>query len=154
MYVLFFVHCTFDQFKNVVIEAAKSVLGPKQRIHQDWFDDTRRTNHTASSGEKQRLHHLAERPQLAGQKSPVQAIERAGTEKAAGDERCLVGPENRSADVCWYTQLQKVLQRPEGSLWTVKISIHSFSISRWIYADQRSGRPKEQMGRALQYTAE
>ena len=33
--------CTekWDQFKNVVNETAKSVLGPKQRIHQDWFDD-------------------------------------------------------------------------------------------------------------------
>ena len=29
----------WDQSKNVVIETAKSVLGPKQRIHQDWFDD-------------------------------------------------------------------------------------------------------------------
>ena len=29
----------WDQFKNVVNETAKSVLGPKQRIHQDWFDD-------------------------------------------------------------------------------------------------------------------
>ena len=28
-----------DQFKNVVIETAKSVLGPKQQIHQDRFDD-------------------------------------------------------------------------------------------------------------------
>ena len=24
---------------NVVNETAKSVLGPKHRIHQDWFDD-------------------------------------------------------------------------------------------------------------------
>ena len=33
--------CTekWDQFKNVVNETAKSVLGPKQRMHQDWFDD-------------------------------------------------------------------------------------------------------------------
>ena len=33
--------CTekWDQFKNVVNETAKSVLGPKQRVHQDWFDD-------------------------------------------------------------------------------------------------------------------
>ena len=33
--------CTekWDQFKNVVNETAKSVLGPKQRTHQDWFDD-------------------------------------------------------------------------------------------------------------------
>ena len=32
--------CTenWDQFKNVVNETAKSVLGPKQRMHQDWFD--------------------------------------------------------------------------------------------------------------------
>ena len=29
----------WDQFKNVVNETAKSVLGPKQRIHQDWLDD-------------------------------------------------------------------------------------------------------------------
>ena len=29
----------WDQFKNVVSETAKSVLGPKQRVHQDWFDD-------------------------------------------------------------------------------------------------------------------
>ena len=29
----------WDQFKNVVSETAKSVLGPTQRIHQDWFDD-------------------------------------------------------------------------------------------------------------------
>ena len=29
----------WDQFNNVVSETAKSVLGPKQRIHQDWFDD-------------------------------------------------------------------------------------------------------------------
>ena len=29
----------WDQFKNVVNKKAKSVLGPKQRIHQDWFDD-------------------------------------------------------------------------------------------------------------------
>ena len=28
-----------DQFKNVVNETAKSVLGPKQRIHQDRFDN-------------------------------------------------------------------------------------------------------------------
>ena len=33
--------CTekWDQFKKFVNETAKSVLGPKQRIHQDWFDD-------------------------------------------------------------------------------------------------------------------
>ena len=33
--------CTekWDQFKNVVNETEKSVLEPKQRIHQDWFDD-------------------------------------------------------------------------------------------------------------------
>ena len=33
--------CTekWDQFKNVVNETAKSVLVPKQRMHQDWFDD-------------------------------------------------------------------------------------------------------------------
>ena len=33
--------CTekWDQFKNVVNETAKSILGPKQRMHQDWFDD-------------------------------------------------------------------------------------------------------------------
>ena len=29
----------WDQFKNVVNETAKSILGPKQPIHQDWFDD-------------------------------------------------------------------------------------------------------------------
>ena len=29
----------WDQFKNAVNDTAKSVLGPKQRIHQDWFDD-------------------------------------------------------------------------------------------------------------------
>ena len=29
----------WDQPKNVVNETAKAVLGPKQRIHQDWFDD-------------------------------------------------------------------------------------------------------------------
>ena len=29
----------WDQFKNVVNETAISVLGPRQRIHQDWFDD-------------------------------------------------------------------------------------------------------------------
>ena len=29
----------WDQFKNTVNETAKAVLGPKQRIHQDWFDD-------------------------------------------------------------------------------------------------------------------
>ena len=29
----------WDQFKSAVNETAKSVLGPKQRIHQDWFDD-------------------------------------------------------------------------------------------------------------------
>ena len=33
--------CTekWDQFKNVVIGTAKSVLGHKQQIHQDWLDD-------------------------------------------------------------------------------------------------------------------
>ncbi|KAI8519286.1 hypothetical protein Bbelb_025430 [Branchiostoma belcheri] len=29
----------WDQFKEVVKEAAKSSLGPKRRPHQDWFDD-------------------------------------------------------------------------------------------------------------------
>ena len=39
----------WDQFKNVVNKTAKSVLGPKQRIHQDWFDDNDLKNHTASA---------------------------------------------------------------------------------------------------------
>ena len=38
---------------------------------------------------------MARRP-----KRPVQALEKAGTEKAAGDERYLVGQESRSADAC------------------------------------------------------
>ena len=29
----------WDQFMNVVNETAKSILGPKQRVHQDWFND-------------------------------------------------------------------------------------------------------------------
>ena len=61
----------------------------------------RRKNHTASSGQKQRLYRLAERPYLASQKRPVQALEKTGTEKAAGDERYPMGQESRrSADVC------------------------------------------------------
>lgn len=29
----------WSQFKEVVTETAKSVLGPKKRVHQDWFDE-------------------------------------------------------------------------------------------------------------------
>ena len=54
----------WDQFKNVVNETAKSVLRPKQRIHQDWFDDNDEqiTQLLRGKKNKQRLHRLAERP--------------------------------------------------------------------------------------------
>ena len=29
----------WEQFKNVVTETAKAILGPKKRVHQDWFDE-------------------------------------------------------------------------------------------------------------------
>ena len=29
----------WNQFKEVVTETAKTVLGPKEKLHQDWFDD-------------------------------------------------------------------------------------------------------------------
>ena len=68
--------CTeeWDQFKNIVNETAKSVLGPKQRIHQDWFNDNEEQITQLLQEKKQRLHHLAEWPQLTGQKRPVQAL--------------------------------------------------------------------------------
>ena len=70
----------WDQFKNVVNETAKSVLGPKQQMHQDWFDNN----------DKQIIQLLQEKNNafIAWQngyssraKKPVQALEKAGTEK-------------------------------------------------------------------------
>ena len=29
----------WNQFKGVIIETAKTVLGPNEKLHQDWFDD-------------------------------------------------------------------------------------------------------------------
>ena len=29
----------WNQYKQMVTESAKTVLGPKSRIHQDWFDE-------------------------------------------------------------------------------------------------------------------
>ena len=73
--------CTekWDQFKNVVNETAKSVLGPEQRKHQDWFDDndeqiaqllqektsafiTWQNNHSSQS-KKDRYKHLKKQAQ-------------------------------------------------------------------------------------------
>ena len=91
----------WNQFKNVVNEPANSVLGPKQQIHQDWLDDNdeqlaqllHEKNNAFITWHNDHSSHCQERP--------VQALEKAGTEKAAGDERYLVGQEGRrSADVC------------------------------------------------------
>lgn len=29
----------WDQFSSMVKESAQSILGPKKRVHQDWFDE-------------------------------------------------------------------------------------------------------------------
>ena len=84
---------------NVVNETAKSVLGPKHRIHQDWFDDNDEQitqlleekksafiswqNDHSSQAKKDRYKHLKKQAQRKR------------------DERCLVGQESRrSAGVC------------------------------------------------------
>ena len=147
--------CTekWDQFKNVVNETAKSVLGPKQRIHQDWFDDDeqftqllREKNRTfitwqndhSSQAKNDRYKHLKMQAQRKLREMKVACWDRKAEVQMHADTHSS----------------KKVFQRPEGSLWTFKTRIHSITISRWIYADQRSGKPKEQMVRALQYTAE
>ena len=106
--------CTekLDQFKNVVNETAKSVLGSKQRIHQDWFDDNDKQitqllqeknnvlitwqTDRGSQAKRDRYKHLKK-----------QAHRKLGKMKDTWWE------SRRSADVCCYTQLKKVFQRPE-----------------------------------------
>ena len=91
----------WDQFKNVVNETAKSVLGPKQRLHQDWFDDNDEQITQLLQEKNNAFITWQNDHSSQAKKRLVQALEKAGTEKAAGDERCLVGQESRrSADVC------------------------------------------------------
>ena len=113
---------------NVVNETAKSVLGPKQRIHQDWFDDNDEQitqllreknsafitwqNDHSSQAKKDQYKHLKK-----------QAQRKLREMKDAWWDR-------KAVEVQMYADT-----RPEGSLWTFKTRIHSITISRWIYAD-------------------
>ena len=95
--------CTekWDQFKNIVNETAKSVLGPKQRVHQDWLDDNDEQITQLLQEKNGAFITWQNDHSSQAKKRPVQALEKAGTEKAAGDERCLVGQESRrSAAAC------------------------------------------------------
>ena len=87
----------WDQFKNIVNEIKKSVLGPKQYVRTG----STMTNKSHSFFGRKTTPSSLGRTTIARRPiRSVQAHEKAGTEKVAGDERYLVGQESRSADVC------------------------------------------------------
>ena len=71
----------WEQFKTLVKETAQSLLGPKKRVHQDWFDEndeainkllvekqkafTTWQNDLSSTSKKDHFKHLQSQAQAA-----------------------------------------------------------------------------------------
>ena len=88
----------WGHFKNVVIETAKSVLGPNNQYTRTGSTTTTNKSHSYFR-RKTTPSALGRRTIARRQKETLQALERAGTEKAAGDERYLVGQESRKVQM-------------------------------------------------------
>ena len=137
--------CTeiWDQFKNVVNETDKSVLGPKQRIHQHWFDDNSTfitwQNDHSSQAKKDRYKHLKKQAQRK-----LREMKDAWWDRKAEEVQMYADTHNSKK---FFSALKAVYgpSKPGSTL------LQSANGSMLI-KDQEG--LKEQMGRALQHTAE
>ena len=111
--------CTekWDQFKNVVNETAKSVLGPKQRNTPRLVRRQRRTNHTASSGEKTapsspgRNDHSSQ-----AKKDQYKHLKRQAQRKLREMKDAWWDRKAEEVQMSADTHNSKFFSRPEGSL--------------------------------------
>ena len=112
----------WEQFKTLVTESAKLTIGPKKKVHQDWFDEN-----------DERIKELLDdkkKPSSRGRISPP--LQKAGqgpggTWQNAGR---VVGEEGRrSGNLCCHKELKNDLQRHQGSLPPYQATHHAAPVS-------------------------
>ena len=124
--------CTekWDQFKDFVNKTAKSILGPKLRIRQDWFEDNDEQITQLLREKKNAFVTWQNDHSSQAKRDGYKHLEKLAQRKLR--EMKDTWWDRKAEEVQMYADTQKsknVFQHPEGSLWTFKTWIHPITIS-------------------------